>query len=322
MLYHYCSVEKCYSILKGQNLRLSDIKKSNDYQELGLFFPGIILELETQYNEMENPFFFVYRGLTGEQAMSQLTLYLYDIWKKQFEQGTFSDYVVCFSEDPDSLGQWRGYANNACGCSIGFSKELLEQYCLNTGRIIELQKVEYKTQAEIQDLIKNSARDLLNQISTMRSEIALSIYHDDDGEADPRIDPIFEARVNMILQSVFIKSLRYKSIGFMEEKEWRMFFTTAPSRNPKWLLNERDALWGSYKSTRDFVLSRIDFMPTENDLVSFCPISFNDTEFSENPIKEIWLGPKNRIVEDDINAFLQIHKYDGVTVHHSDITYR
>ena len=35
-LYHYCSNEKCFSILKGKTIRLSDIEKSNDYMNIFL----------------------------------------------------------------------------------------------------------------------------------------------------------------------------------------------------------------------------------------------------------------------------------------------
>ena len=33
-LFHYCSNLKCFNILSGKSIRLSDIKKSNDYNEL------------------------------------------------------------------------------------------------------------------------------------------------------------------------------------------------------------------------------------------------------------------------------------------------
>jgi hypothetical protein len=33
ILYHYCSVETFFNIVKGANLWLSDMAKSNDYQE-------------------------------------------------------------------------------------------------------------------------------------------------------------------------------------------------------------------------------------------------------------------------------------------------
>lgn len=315
MLYHYCSVEKCYSILDSKTLRLSDIKKSNDYKELSLFFPEIFWEIEKQYKE--NPFFFIYKGLTNEKAILALTEESYIFWKKQFDDGTFSNYVVCFSEEPDSLGQWRGYANNASGCCLGFSKEVLEQYCAATGDVLQLRQVKYKTKVEIQKLVSIIARSLLDQLTNMRENIGWEFFHD---EEHPGIDPILEARVNIILRSVFVDSLRFKAIGFKDEKEWRLFFSEAPSRNATWLLGEnKEGSNDIYKKTRGFLEKRIGFMPISDDLISYCGISFD--EFSQNPIKEIWTGPKNKIVKEDFDLFLKIHDYDDVEIKHSGITY-
>ena len=50
-LYHYCSNEKCFSILKGKTIRLSDIEKSNDYMELSLFFPRILDAIDDLYRK-------------------------------------------------------------------------------------------------------------------------------------------------------------------------------------------------------------------------------------------------------------------------------
>lgn len=37
-------------------------------------------------------------------------------------------YVVCFSEKMDCLSQWRGYADDGKGISIGFCKKMLESF--------------------------------------------------------------------------------------------------------------------------------------------------------------------------------------------------
>lgn len=55
-LYHYCSNEKCFNIIKTQTIRMSDIQKSNDYNELNLLFPRIYDELLQQYLAKPFPF--------------------------------------------------------------------------------------------------------------------------------------------------------------------------------------------------------------------------------------------------------------------------
>ena len=39
----------------------------------------------------------------------------------EFDRGGVTNFVVCFCEDGDVLSQWRGYADNGKGCSLGFS---------------------------------------------------------------------------------------------------------------------------------------------------------------------------------------------------------
>ena len=43
ILYHYCSNEKAYNILKGKTIRLSDIIKSNDSFEMNILFPEFLM---------------------------------------------------------------------------------------------------------------------------------------------------------------------------------------------------------------------------------------------------------------------------------------
>ena len=42
LVYHYCDNYKMANILSGKTLRMSDITKSNDYEEVKMFFPGIL----------------------------------------------------------------------------------------------------------------------------------------------------------------------------------------------------------------------------------------------------------------------------------------
>ena len=45
MLYHYCDNKKMANIIAGHTLRMGDITKSNDYEEIQLFYPYIMLSL-------------------------------------------------------------------------------------------------------------------------------------------------------------------------------------------------------------------------------------------------------------------------------------
>lgn len=69
-LYHYCSTDKCLSILKNQSIRLSDIQKSNDYRELNLLYPAIFDVIRDMY--YQDPFPFVFEGCSGGAAIQKL----------------------------------------------------------------------------------------------------------------------------------------------------------------------------------------------------------------------------------------------------------
>ena len=88
LLYHYCSVETFFQIIKNQTLRLTNIQYMNDSEELHY---GIDL-----------------LGKSDEEM-----LYL----DKKY-RGYIDIYAMCFSEMGDLLSQWRGYGDNAEGLSI------------------------------------------------------------------------------------------------------------------------------------------------------------------------------------------------------------
>ena len=66
-------MEKAASILKYKNIRLSDITKSNDVNEMSIFFPGLFDEMLNNYDEY-NGFGckFVYKGKEDREAFSLL----------------------------------------------------------------------------------------------------------------------------------------------------------------------------------------------------------------------------------------------------------
>lgn len=66
-LYHYCSLPKMANIIRSKQLWMSDISKSNDYEEMQLFIPNIYYEVEELYNKSQFPF--KYKGLDGIKAL-------------------------------------------------------------------------------------------------------------------------------------------------------------------------------------------------------------------------------------------------------------
>ena len=190
LLYHYAANQKGFGILNDKEIRLSDIRKSNDYDEMILFFPDVLDEILRVYTD--DPFDFKFDGQNGKVALSKLIESTSYMIYTEIENGGFTNFVVCFSEKPDLLSQWRGYANNGQGICIGFSKELL--------------------------MNKEVANEAIEELRVLRKWIVENMTFDD---SSPDTDSLLGYNFCGLIENFMIASLKYKQIGFKEEKEWK-----------------------------------------------------------------------------------------------------
>ena len=316
-LYHYCSNEKAFDILRYRNIRMGDISKSNDSLELQLFFPALHREIYRQY--LEEPFAFHYNGMDGEDAFREMVQGSEYRWEQRFDSGDFSNFVICFSATKDCLSQWRGYADDGRGCCIGFSKDAIEDFCASTNGVLRLERVIYVDAKHISEMVSFHAGTILKNINGFREWIVENMTRSDD---DPNTDCLLAYNFDGMIESAFIESLRLKTLHFKEEQEWRVFLAKRAYKNGDWVYNKQEPLTGPelFDKTLDFLNDRIDFRCTTDDLVPFCPLKFE--EFSQNPVAELWLGPKNFTRKSDAELFLRKYRYQKVDVLHSEITYR
>ena len=142
-VYHYCSLETFNTIINNKTLRASDITKSNDDQELKWIANSIsntiinvILNNKTlcsKYNIDNDKIRFI------EEQIKNVTNSVYISNSR-----TMLSLACCFSETGDLLSQWRGYANDGNGISIGFNKKILSS--LNSYHFTYgFRKIEYDT---------------------------------------------------------------------------------------------------------------------------------------------------------------------------------
>ena len=316
-LYHYCSNEKAFNILQYQNIRMGDISKSNDSLELQLFFPELHREIFRQY--LESPFPFQYNGMNNEDAFREMVQGSEYRWSQRFDSGDFSNFVICFSAIKDCLSQWRGYADDGRGCCIGFSKNAIQAFCDATNGVLRLEKVIYVDEKKISEMISFHAGVIIKNMQGFREWIVKEITHSDD---DPNTDCLLAYNFDGMIEGAFVESLRLKTVHFREEQEWRIFLSKRAYKNGDWVYNKKGAFNGPelFDQTLDFLNDKIDFRCTNDDLVPFCPLRFE--EFSINPVVELWLGPKNYTRKSDAELFLRKYKYQKVDVLHSEITYR
>ena len=314
LVYHYCDNYKMANILSGKTLRMSDITKSNDYEEVKMFFPGILDAIEDEYRKDEFPL--QYMDRTNRDALGKLLDWEYDILRYEFDRGGVTNFVVCFCEDGDVLSQWRGYADNGKGCSLGFSVKELGDYCNTYKGILRFEQVDYKTVKEINVTIVEEAMKVLNELRGLRNWIVENL----PSLNEEKIDKMFQYYFHQMISSVLMSSLKYKNETFKEEQEWRLFFSQQIYKYAKWIYSDEEIETIVYDDMLKVIKNRIEFNVTSDDLIPFFPIKF--TEISPNPIKQVIVGPQNKIMEKDFSLYVASNKLNDIDFRYSRISYR
>ena len=314
LVYHYCDNYKMANILSGKTLRMSDITKSNDYEEVKMFFPGILDAIEDEYRKDEFPL--QYMDRTNRDALGKLLDWEYDILRYEFDRGGVTNFVVCFCEEGDVLSQWRGYADNGKGCSLGFSVKELGDYCNTYKGILRFEQVDYKTVKEINVTIVEEAMKVLNELRGLRNWIVENL----PSLNEEKIDKMFQYYFHQMISSVLMSSLKYKNETFKEEQEWRLFFSQQIYKYAKWIYGDEEIETIVYDDMLKVIKNRIEFNVTSDDLIPFFPIKF--TEISPNPIKQVIVGPQNKIMEKDFSLYVASNKLNDIDFRYSRISYR
>lgn len=145
IVYHYCSVDTFFNIIKNASIWLSDIAKSNDYQEC------------VRCRELVNK---------GMQEFLRDDVDALKAWNTWYEKGVYfcfsmKTFCVCFSEGRDKLSQWRGYAQDGKGMAISFDRKVLEELNQINELYIAFGKVIYDNPQEyVRGIIADNIRKL------------------------------------------------------------------------------------------------------------------------------------------------------------------
>lgn len=280
ILYHYCSVETFYSIIKNRSIWLSDIEKSNDSRELKWlkekcetyvqkYWLNYVKELDKR-GELNSD---VFKRYEESKKLSDL-INKYDMSKC---------WVFCLSEKRDDLGQWRGYADDGRGISIGFKSDffvLVETitHLLDEKEDAFFKKVKY-SKKQIEDFFLNEAG--LGSISMNES---------------------LEETANKIENAIIIamwNAAFFKSETFKEEREWRIAYSMNLNKlydgKTPGISDEKN----EYKNA--ITLGKYGYIVKNNSLVSHVELGISHIE---SIMSEICIGPKSLITVNDVKLFL------------------
>ena len=173
-LYHYCSTETFAAIVNAKKIRLSSLNLSNDTME-GKLASQILQEMASARK-------------CSLEVFSKLKSAM------GYVESILHGFGFCLSSEGDLLSQWRGYADDAHGISIGFDQGALT----NLGGA-DLCQVEY-------------SRGTQEEMLAPFLDAVLS-----DEKAD-LVD---------LVANVVDKLFLMKSAAFSEEKEWRLLTSSS-----------------------------------------------------------------------------------------------
>ncbi|RPI72229.1 MAG: DUF2971 domain-containing protein [Geobacteraceae bacterium] len=284
-LYHYCSTPIFHSIMRSRSIWLSSLSLSNDSMEGKLVAKAIT-------------------RLAERDGLDRNTVERLQEWLAIVENES-DGLGFCLSEEGDLLSQWRGYAADATGVAIGFSRAYLEEIATSSAKVnppgFSLNRVEYSLSGH-ENMVEPFYRELRKHIDN--GAFKLSEYR---GLLDTRADEEIEEERKRIASSeasLFFSVLELspmlfhlKTHAFVEEREWRLVSFFIQGLVDSCL----------YRTSSDRVI------PYR---------SFELTTIDRPPIAEVVLGPKHKTPPHIVRNFLKECGFGEVEVRRSDASYR
>jgi hypothetical protein len=283
-LYHYCSNATFLAVAQQRSVRLSALMQSNDSME------GKLAAEAVERLAMRE-----HMSFAELQQVQQSLEYMGEL---------FSGRALCLSEDGDLLSQWRGYAQNGAGFSIGFDEDFLRNLAASTitarGSSLSLLKVVYEPQQHdelvrpVFEALKERVRDEAKSNPSLMQRALES-----PAEKEQRENRLRIARLEIIAITLRLLPTMYqlKSRGFFEEREWRLLCHAQMNQVNKELYAAR-----------------------EDQIVPFDVASFPNND--DRGISSVFIGPKNRTPTSVVKEFLSAAGFRDVEVRRSVTSYR
>ena len=311
VLYHYCSVEAFYNIIKNHSIWLSDLTNTNDSKELiwvkeaaeRVVTPYIQERIQPEDNDefYRHEYVKAFLNLVGRQVFC---------------------WGFCLSEKDDNLGQWRGYGDDGTGICIGFDFKTLNELIpkrevIRTGGpILTLGKICYKTKEEMNKTLRERAQNIVSN-EEKRTKIgelvnATKIVSSGSGFEIPKVQllPKTEGSIAVTIVAMTVFPF-YKSEGFEEEAEYRIVFSIP--REEFSIKEFEEYQWGSKLEFKEFKFN-------EETFVSHLDIEFVDIK---DVIKSITIGPKSKLTKQEVELILRWYGVysDDIEIKKSAATY-
>jgi hypothetical protein len=273
IIYHYCNVESFFNIIKSKRMWLSAAHNLNDYKEVSW--------LKDKLKERLN------KNVINKDTLNDFL--------DKIELSKETPYICSFSKNGDILSQWRAYASDGTGVSIGFNSNAfgLRKQDIPDNNVFFIGStnlVEVIYDEKVQESI----------IDNLSSKAIEAIKNNRNGDFEYFIDITNE--INKV-------SHFCKNPAFSEEQEVRVIYSP-----PALMFN-------IISDQSNGIISKAKYRTSLNKIIPYVEIKFPLDE-SVNPISNIFLGPKCEINEGDIYRFMKSEGYKGFTIAKSSASYR
>jgi hypothetical protein len=197
----------------------------------------------------------------------------------------------CFSLKPDVLSQWRAYSND--GYCIGFKAKDIVKLPVRPLKVL------YNEKKQIKEIVA-----ILRAINEVENE---------KDEKDRYGKDFFE-----VCATISVDLAAFKNPAFAEEKEIRLIhlLNFEASNN---FLKLSDS--GGTSFGEEVIGEQVKFRMAKNLPVPYIDINFTNKGVV-NPIKEVYIGPKNDSLGTAISVFMETMGLGNVEIKKSRASYR
>lgn len=287
IIYHYTTLETLIKIIENQSLWATNTRFLNDRDE---FFHGqkIIIKLLKDFIDQEN-FDREYIEIL-KAAVTNLERF-----------AKTNQFVICFSNNGDLISQWRAYANNGKGVSIGFDRTSL------TSSLAEPVTGQY--------VVYDSFKKEL----VVRTFFEKSLFFFKEKK---KLFPSEEFDFNKVAAELMIGFLEiiisaYKDPSFAEEMEYRIRLKTS-DHDENQIPNKR------FRSNGNLIIPYVELETKFNEYKKLPDGNGGTVLVEQLPISEVIIGPCLDFiaVSDGLSQLLKENNYDNVKIKQSQIPYR
>jgi len=198
VIYHYCSMEALLGIVQSRTIWMTNIFYLNDDEEHYHLRRMVLSLLEEEGEELS-------------KWAERLTHYFDLLKEKVRPEGITNVYCTCFSEDWDSLSQWRAYADDGRGVAIGFDREYFSQLVAKMPNALEMANVTYDQEEQYRIV------EAILGVQPNAGEIVV-----EKGTDLPRLFAEFLAQATAA--QISRAAARCKTRAFREEREVRVIY--------------------------------------------------------------------------------------------------